>query len=129
GFVININGVQKLSIDIELKLVAGAVADADGAGFFVSFEMTQLLFAKVLPPIYAVHHLQRQTGFEFAATRLDPAHESSRFTSVTQSHQGVDCKGSIPYPGIAIVPIAYSSDFLRQPEGGGGYDGTITSRS
>ncbi len=50
--------VHCLAVDVELKLVHGAVADPDRAGALVAFEVVEGLLPQIGRAVYAVHDLQ-----------------------------------------------------------------------
>ncbi|MBA7592154.1 hypothetical protein ES708_34331 [subsurface metagenome] len=67
-FIVEIDGIHQLSVDIELKLIIGAVADTDRRRSTVSFEG--------VAAVDSIHDLQRTVRAKLPGSFLDPAHES-----------------------------------------------------
>src|SRR5207248_1185899 len=57
-FVANVNRVHQFAINVELKLVVGAVSNPHRTGFSVTLEMAKLGLDEILSAINAVHDLQ-----------------------------------------------------------------------
>ena len=56
-FVIEVERVHQLAVDIELELLGGSVSDADGAGSFVPFPMIERNLGQIVTPVNSVHRL------------------------------------------------------------------------
>src|ERR1700693_5245599 len=67
--LIAMEGVEQLTVHIELGLRPCAVADAHRSGMAPAGEVRQLAFAEVVLPADAIHNLQRMLGAGTAARR------------------------------------------------------------
>jgi hypothetical protein len=124
-FVVEIDGIEEFAVDIELELAPCGIADADWFGTAVAFEMIEADFVEVMVSIEAVHDLERAGGPGLPANPVEPAEEGAGFVGETESHQGVEGKGAVADPSIAIVPIAFPADLFGKPEGGSGDHGPM----
>src|SRR5215475_6338997 len=61
-FVVQVEGIDELSENIQLELAIGAVPDSHGAGTAISVQMIEDLFREIMATVDAVHDLQRATG-------------------------------------------------------------------
>src|SRR6266498_3783448 len=64
-FIIEIHRIHQLAVDIKLELLVGIVPNADGRGLLVALEMREDLFREDVPPVDAIHHLERPVWSEF----------------------------------------------------------------
>ena len=114
--------VQHLSVNVELALPCGGVAEAHGLGPVPTGQVLQLRFLDPPATIHAVHdpHLVRRPG-DGAQQPLKP---SLRFAVEAGVQQGGEGEGGIPQPTVAVVPVHRSPRFLRQAERRGGDNAT-----
>src|SRR5688500_14808727 len=89
-FVVEINGIHELAVNVELELIPCTVSNADGMGAPVAAKVEQRFFGQIPASVDAVHYLQRSVRAEFAATLFDPVVECFCFLRVAEPHEGVD---------------------------------------
>ena len=76
--------------------------------------MRQLLFGKLVPPVNPVHHLQRPIRLHLVAALIQKLHECGGFVREPDPHEGVERKGRIANPGVAVIPVARAAHALGQ---------------
>ena len=107
-----VEGVHHLAVDVELELVAGAVADPDRLRPLVAGQPGQLELGQ--PPLAgrAVHDLEvvRVAG----DGSQQPAPPGLRLVLVAALEQGVEGEGRVAEPAVAVVPVADAAELLRQ---------------
>src|SRR5215208_8485304 len=81
--------------------------------------MIQSLLCQVGASIDAVHQLQRAVWISVVGAVLEPAHERFGLLGEADAQQPVEGKGGVPYPGVAVVPVALPTYALRQAGRGG----------
>ena len=113
-----VDGVHQLAVDIELKLLGGRVADANGGRSRVALEVREHLLGQVGAPVDAVHDLERARGvfLAFAKTVGEPAHERLGLLGETEAQKRV------ADPGVAVVPVALAAELLGEARRGGGHE-------
>ena len=122
--VVDIDRIQQLAVNVQLQLVIGPVANPHRAGAFVAIQMPQGFLGQLMAAVNAVHNLQGAVRIQLAGPFLDPVHKLGRLLGKANPQQGVQSKGGVPDPGIAVVPIPHPAQILRQAAGGGGDDGS-----
>ena len=117
--------VQHLPVDVELELVGGAVADPDRPGAGVALEVVKGLLVEVGGAVDPVHDLQGSGSLAglLAHPVAEPAHERRGLVGEPESEQRMDREGGVPDPGVAVVPVAFAADLLREAGGGCGHEG------
>src|SRR5215208_2374245 len=80
--------------------------------------MIQSLLCQVGASIDAVHQLQRAVWISVVGAVLEPAHERFGLLGEADAQQPIEGKGGVPYPGVAVVPVALAAYALRQAGGG-----------
>ena len=83
AFVVKIDGVHELAVDIELELAGGAIADADGRGFPVALEMRERALGQIVRAIERMHELKRTIWLDLVTALFDPAHKGRGLGGVT----------------------------------------------
>src|SRR5215217_8998301 len=81
--------------------------------------MIQDLLRQILAPVYPVHELERSVGFGSLAARPQPVYEPFCLFCESDAQEPVEGECRIPEPGVAVVPVALSTEVLRQTHGGG----------
>jgi hypothetical protein len=69
-FVVEVDGVHQLAVDVQLQLVMGTFADPDRLGGFVAFQVIQDFLGQIASSVDPVHQLQRAIGHLLVAARL-----------------------------------------------------------
>ena len=105
-------GVEDLAVGVELDLTRRAVADPHRDGAAVTGELIEGHLGKMAGPRDPIHDLQ-VLGASRAGS-FEPPLEGRGLREVPEDHQG--CKGQrgVPDPGEPVVPVALSTDPLRQ---------------
>ena len=118
-FIIQIDGIHELAVDVELELIIGAVPNAHRGRLLVAFPVDETLFGEEMPPVNAIHHLQRPVRGEFAAACLNPPHKGGHLVGVAQETQRIERKRRVPDPGIAVIPVALATQAFGEAKGRG----------
>ncbi len=115
-------GVEEVTVDVELELLHGGVADAHWPRTAVAIEVPELDLGEEPLASDAVHDLQVLGPPRGGA--LHPAHERVRFLGVAKGEQGVEVERRVPQPRVAVVPVSHPAHILGQGGRGGGHDGS-----
>jgi hypothetical protein len=118
-----VHRIHQLAVDVELELIEGAVADADGPRAAVPVEVVERVFGQVAPAVDPVHDLQGSVPAGFVDARLQPLHEPRRLLGEADPQQRVEGERGVPDPGVAVVPISHASQLLGEAAGGRRDDG------
>src|SRR6266498_277356 len=86
----------------------------------VALQVPELLLGQVLVPVDAVHDLQRArlAAGGVAEAPLQPLHERAGLLGEPEPEQRVEREGGVAHPRVAVVPVAYAAELLRQAGGG-----------
>src|SRR6185437_5565998 len=113
-----IHCVQQRSVDIQLELLAGGIADQDGARTLIAAKVIELDLIELLSAsIYAVHESQRPVGSALRAASLDPLEKPVGLLDVTQAHEGIHCKRRVTDPAVPVIPVAGACSDFRESKG------------
>ncbi len=112
--VVQVDRIHQFAVDVELQLLASAVADAHRARATVAFQVVEGFLRHFVPTIDAVHNLQGAKTRSFDAALLQPAHEVLGLVRHPQAQEGVQSKCRVADPGVAVVPIAHPADLLGE---------------
>src|ERR1700733_11623435 len=82
--------------------------------------MADDFFIELLAAVDAVHQLQFAGWPRGLEPLLDPADVGNRFLAKAKPCQGIDGKGRIANPAIAVIPVTAAADRLRQSKGRSG---------
>ena len=82
--------VGQLAVDVELQLLIGGVADADGFGVHVATKMFELGLRRLLRAVDTVEHLQRTVGSVVVQTVMDPSLKLRSLFDETEPHHGIE---------------------------------------
>src|SRR2546426_8334905 len=96
--------VHHLSIDVQLKLRVGAVADTNRPRSPVAFELNQLELGQPSLAADAVHQLEVAGPAHCAP--FQPVLKRFGFLAVAENEERVEREGGVAYPGVAIIPVA-----------------------
>ena len=120
GAVVGGQGEEQLAVVVQLKLLAGGVADAHRPRAPVPLEMVQHALLDVRLVADAVERVQvvGEGGGEVA----EPAQEGRGVVGVAQAVKDVEGEGGVPQPAEAVVPVAGPADLAGQRSGDGGAD-------
>ena len=88
--VINQNRIQQLTVNVQLQLLRGGIANPYGTGIFIAFKILEHMLGQVTPAIETINHLKRLARFEIATAFFHPLHKGMRLFHITNSHQGVE---------------------------------------
>ena len=122
--VAEVDGVHQLAVDVELQLGRRPVADPHRRRAHVALQVRELLLWQILAPVDAVHDLQRArlaVGC-VAKAPLQPLHERAGLLGEPEPEQRVEREGSVTHPRVAVVPVTFAAELLRQAGGGSGDD-------
>src|SRR5690606_14225066 len=108
--------VHDLAVDVELELLVGGVAHADGPRAEVPAEMVQLALASRSVSVDVVEDAQAWLGESGAVQQ--PADEGLRLVIEAQSEESAHGQRGVAQPAVAVVPVEIAADALG--EGGGG---------
>src|SRR5262249_37609128 len=112
----DVRRVDQLTVDVELKLMRCAVADADGRGTLVSLEMVERLFRKLAASVDAVHELQRSVPV--AVGRVEAAGEEAGeglgLVREAESQERVERERGVADPRVAVVPVARAAELFGE---------------
>ena len=122
--VVEVDGVDQLAVDVELKLRGGAVSDPHRGRALVALEVVEHLLGEVGAAVDAVHDLERAA---LAVVRLaeavgEPREELLRLLGEPERQERVHREGGVAHPGVAVVPVALAADVLGQARGRSGHD-------
>ncbi len=114
------HGVQKFAINVELKLLAGRIADPHRPAPFVAGQPIEREFRQTPLPLHSVSDLQ----FVRAAGHgpQQPFAPGRRLLGVAGRDQGEQRHRRVAQPAIAIVPVAAAAELLGQRGGRRGDD-------
>ena len=124
--VVEIDRIHQLAGDIELELLPGGIADPDRARAAIPLEVLENHLGELVPPVDAVHDLQRLALGQLSAAGLEPVHERRRLLLEADAKQRVEGERGVANPGVAVVPVAPAADGLgqrgrrRRDDGAGG---------
>jgi hypothetical protein len=105
-------GGERFSVDVELELPRGRVADPNGLRSFVAREPGELSPCEPSSAGNVVHDLQ--VGRIARDSAEQPVAKRLSFADVAADHQGVEREAGVAKPAKAIVPIADAADVLGQ---------------
>src|SRR6516162_1762513 len=74
--VIQIDRVHQFAVDVELELLASAVADAHRARAAVALQVVEDLLGQLVPTVDAVHDLQGTETGSLLGALLQPSHDA-----------------------------------------------------
>ena len=121
---VEVHGVDQLAVDVELKLVRGAVPDPDGRGSLVALQVLEHLLLELGAAVDPVHDLERAVPLrpDLAEALAQPLHERRGLVGEAQPQERVEREGGVADPGVAVVPVATAAELLGQARGGRGHD-------
>src|SRR5262249_31789866 len=123
-FVVEVDGVHQLAINVELQVAGSRIPDADRLRAEIPVEVIEGLLTKVVTAVDAVHDVERAgVVLLFFGARLHEEGEGARLLRVAEAYQGIDGEGRVARPGIAVIPMAHAADLFREAGSGGGDDG------
>src|SRR5690554_419592 len=125
----NINGIQQFSINIQLQLRMGIVADSDWGGTSVTFHMHQHLFVHFLISRNGIHQFKAASFLHVLKNPFYPLHELFCFFDITQMHKRIYRERGVPDPGESIIPVSSPSYMLRKAESGSGHYRSVFMRN
>src|SRR5690242_2830166 len=119
---IQIEGVQELAVDIQLRLSPRPVADSDWGGLSPAAQVRQLALGEVVLAGDPVHDLQRALA---GPPARGAGHERDEIDGLVRA--GADVKrlerqAGVTDPRVAVIPVALAADGFRQRGCRGGYD-------
>src|SRR5215210_9334268 len=120
--VVQIGRIHHGTVEVELELVVGAVAQAYRPRVVVTGEVGELFLVYLRPAVYPVERLESTVGV--AADVLEPAHEVVCFLVKPEPGERVEDKRRVPRPSVAVVPVALPPDGLGQTHGRSGHQGS-----
>ena len=111
--------VQELAVDVELRLVPGAVAHPHGRRVAPAAQVGEGALREVVLAGDPVHDLERPLGRRGAACRAGhERHEVLRLVGAGADVEGLERQRRVADPGEAVVPVALTADALRESRGG-----------
>ncbi len=112
---------QHLTVDVQLELPRGGVADVDRSRALVAGQPVQLVFGQPPRPVDVVHDLQVRRVARGGPEQ--PVPEAAGLVDVSADHQRVQRQAGVAQPAVAVIPVANAPDRLGQRRGRGGDDG------
>src|SRR5207244_12385444 len=124
-FVVQINRVHQLAVDVELELLVGCVADAHRTRAAITLQVVEGLLGEVVPAVDTIHELQGAGTISrgLLPAILQPVPKPRGFLAEADADKTVDRESGIANPCVTIIPIALATDFLGQATSGGGDNG------
>src|SRR3954471_12276445 len=101
-----------LAVDVELELFGRCIADPDRLGALVAGKVTQFELREPTLPADPVHDLDLGR-----VARTDPQEEvaeAQRLVGIAGAEQRLEREHRVSQPAVAVVPVAYAPDVLRQ---------------
>ncbi len=121
--VVEVDRVHELAIDVELQLTSRVVPDPYRSRAAVTLEISELPLSQVHPSVDAVHDLQWSMWAPVGSSASgQEVHEGGRLALESELQERVDAEGCVPYPDVAVVPVAFTPDLFRKAGRGGGED-------
>ena len=108
---VDVQRVEQLAVDVELRLAPGAVADAHGLRVAPAGEVWQLALAEVVLAADPVHDLQRGASAGRARHEGD---ELLRLVAAAADVERLQRQARIADPREAVVPVALPAHRLGQ---------------
>ena len=116
---------EELSVDVELALIPGTVADAHRSAGTPSSQVVELALAQITLATDSEHDLNIHTSPDLGSHCTSHPGEEPVCLIRTGSHpEGLQRQTGITNPGVAIIPVALSPDGLGQRGGWCGDDGS-----
>jgi len=116
--------VEEFAVDIELRLIPRSVSDPHGAAPPPPGQLREEPFGQVMFAADAEHDLQMTLGARVRGGRRHEVEEFVGFVRAGRNPEGFHGETGVAYPGVAVVPVAFTADFLGQGGCGGGHDRT-----
>ncbi len=116
---------EELPINVELALLPGAVADAHRSAGPPSGQVAERALAEVVLAADSEHDLHANTSLHLCCHCIGhPVEEARRLNGTGANPKRLQGQAGVVHPGVAIVPIALSSDRLGQRGGRCGDNGS-----
>jgi hypothetical protein len=84
--------------------------------------MIERFLLQFMPAVDSVHDLKRTVRIEFMDAPVEPVHETAGGVGKTDAEQAVEREGGVSDPGVAIIPVPYSSNTFGKTAGRRGDD-------
>jgi hypothetical protein len=104
------DGVDDPAINVELMLLLGEIANANGAALPIAGYGTYLTFRCTVCSIECIEHTN--TWLTGSGARCEPVNEPACLLVFADCQERGDTHTRITRPRKAIVPVAHSSDLL-----------------
>jgi hypothetical protein len=108
--------------DVELHLLGGGVADADGARAGVAGEFGDLGLGAEFVAADGVDGAEPVGGLAGVQDAQEPIEELHALAGVAEADEGGGGEAGVPGPAESVVPIADAADLLGEAGGGRGGD-------
>ena len=113
-----IHGAEQFAVDVQLALLPGIVADPNGGRLSPALQLRQFPLGQVPFAADAKHDLQVVAPVERAGRGGGHVvKELIGFVRAGRHPKGLDRKGSVPDPGVAVVPVSGAAHRLWQRRG------------
>src|ERR1700730_4837433 len=116
--VVQVHGVDEVSIDVELELAVRLVADPDRAGAEIPAQVIEGGLSEAVLPIDAVDPRHPAAPLGLLTARLEPPHEGARLLGEADAEKGVKGEARVADPGVAVVPVAGGPAAAGEARGG-----------
>src|SRR5205085_4871736 len=110
------------AVDVELRLVPRAVADADRARVAPAAQVRERALGQVVLAADAVHDLQRSVARAAARRARHERDELLGLVGAGADVQRLEGEARVADPRVAVVPVALAADAVRQRGGRRGDD-------
>ena len=115
-FVVEVDAVDQLAVDVELQLAGSTVANANGLRIPIAREVIEFELLEFVSPVDAVHDLQRprigrvllQSAF------LEERHELAGLLHESKLEEREEREGRVANPGVAVVPVTATTNRFRE---------------
>ncbi len=122
--VVEVDGVEELTVDIELGLVPGAVADPHRRRVAPAAQVRERALREVVLAADAVHDLQRVVGARTATGGArHERDEVLRLVGARADVERLQREARVADPRVAVVPVALAADGLGERRRRRGDDG------
>ena len=122
NLTVKMGRVHNFSIDVQLELGVGSVANPHRSGPTVALQLGYLYLCQPSFSSKSVHDLQVSSPPN--GTPFQPILESPGLIFVAQNRKGVECEGCIADPRKTVVPVARTANNLGQGRGDSSYKAT-----
>src|SRR5262249_53570369 len=112
--VVEVDRVEEVPDDVELKLPRGIVAGAHGPRAAVPLEVIEDRLGPLRAPVEAVEDLEARVRAELAEPALEKLDVVARLIREADAQEGIDRERGVADPVVAVIPVAGAADPFGQ---------------